>query len=60
MAESSTPSKIEPEVSEAADRPEPPADPPADGEEDNKAAAAEDQVKTPFFASYMVGSSQVV
>ncbi|KAL2836897.1 P-loop containing nucleoside triphosphate hydrolase protein [Aspergillus pseudodeflectus] len=52
MAESSTPSKLEPEVSEA-DRLEPQADPPADGKQDNKAAAAEDQVKTPFFASYM-------
>jgi hypothetical protein len=55
MAESSTPLKVGPEVSEA-DRLEPPADPPADaeGEGDNKAAKTEDEVKTPFFASYMV------
>ncbi|KAL3449166.1 P-loop containing nucleoside triphosphate hydrolase protein [Aspergillus insuetus] len=53
MAESSAPLKLEPEVSEA-DRLEPPADPPADAEgEDNKAAKTEDEVKTPFFASYM-------
>jgi hypothetical protein len=53
MAESSTPLKVGPEVSEA-DRVEPPADPPADAEGEDKAAKTEDEIKTPFFASYMV------